>query len=126
MSVLRKKVRACKPEIEFKLENEFMQSFTEEVFSPVFNSKGQEVGKQKQVIHKQEPISKEVLRHDGLTVDMFSFAAQTDAGVTLKPFNGDFMRPDLDEMSRMGTSATSAVEQMLIDKQNYVESPNNE
>lgn len=125
MGILRRNVRFCVPTPERKLEREFMQSFTEEIETPVYNNKGEEVTKLKEIIQKESPIPLEVARHDGLTVDMFSFAAQQDAGVTLKPFTGDFMRPDLDEMSRMGTSATSAVETMLNNKDNYVE-PNKE
>lgn len=121
MGILRRNVRSCVPTPERKLEREFMQSFTEEIETPVYNNKGQEVTKIKETVQKQLPVPIEVVRHDGLTVDMFSFAAQQDAGVALKPFVGDFMRPDLDELSRMGTSATSAVETMLSNKDNYVE-----
>ena len=122
MALLRKSVRACKPEKESLTLRTFKESKVVQSLVPIYDSKGNKVSEHyvSSVVKEEIPIER--LRHDGLTVDMFSLQTQIDAGVQLKEFNGTFMTDSLSDMALKGRTAVDSIESMIKNKDNYVQS----
>ena len=120
-----KNVRQVQPNPDDWHVNDFTSCEIVKEEVPVYDSKGNVV--KKDVVSKRvyKPYDSDEVAHKGISCELFSLENQLNAGVSMQPFSGSFIQPDLSDSSLLGEEAIAQMNS-IIENQSNVESENNE